>query len=486
MAKRKPNEAGSSTGHRADALRVLGVLKAATADQIQRLSSPHLTYRHTTKDTAAKRKEARTASHRGALNDLRRQGLSVVGGRTRGGEEVRLLTKDGLAAAGLELDRGPQEMGGMPKSAGRSGASHAMTVNETVIAMIRPKPDLALVAGEPAEAVAAARSWVDAPEGIGTITSYATEVALPATGTWRNPGVGCAWADIVLTAAEAGVPLLFIEADNCTEEAPIIAAKFDKYMRHFHRTVKDTDGQDKPMWRTRWSAPASQWGDATHPQVLLVFHQVGKRTALTQMERVAELTRKHWQGRWAEGGYRIYDGKMAIVGTTLELLREHGPARPGPRSGASAATATRTSGTRSGTPAGTPPSPVLMKSGGAAKRRKQPNASRSDRCAPTADRSSPTTGGRPASRSTGAAGTATRTCATTARRGRSTRSGRRNRPNASAGSRSARRQRRRHRTRRPSAGLDAGAADPAKPPRQREGLPRAAWASPRCRWQLRG
>lgn len=38
----------------------------------------------------------------------------------------------------------------MPKSAGRSGASHAMTVNETVIAMIRPKPDLHLVAGEPA------------------------------------------------------------------------------------------------------------------------------------------------------------------------------------------------------------------------------------------------------------------------------------------------------------------------------------------------
>lgn len=328
MAKRKTNEAGSSTGLRTDVLRALGVLKAATADQIQRLSSPHLTYRHTTKKTAAARKEARTASHRGALNDLRRHGLSVDGGRTRGGEEVRLLTKDGLAAAGLELDRGPEEMGGMPKSAGRSGASHAMTVNETVIAMIRPKPDLDLVAGEPAEAVAAAQAAVDAPDGIGTITSYATEVALPATGTWKNPGVGCAWADIVLTAPEAGLPLLFIEADNCTEEAPIVAAKFDKYMRHFRRTVKDTDGQDKPMWRTRWSAPDLRWGDAPHPPVLLVFNQVGKRSALKQMERVAELTREHWQGQWAEGGFRIYNGKMPIVATTLELLREHGPAGP--------------------------------------------------------------------------------------------------------------------------------------------------------------
>lgn len=326
--KRKTNEAGSTNNLRADVLCVLGVLKAATADQIQRLSSPHLTFRHTTKETAAARKEARTASHRGALNDLRRHGLSVDGGRTRGGEEVRLLTKDGLAAAGLELDRGPEEMGGMPKSAGRSGASHAMTVNETVIAMIRPKPDLHLVAGEPAEAIAAAQACVDASDGIGSITSYATEVALPATGTWRNPGVGCAWADIVLTAPEAGLPLLFIEADNCTEDASVIALKFDKYMRHFHRKTKDTDGQDKPMWRTRWSAPDPQWGDATHPPVLLVFNQVGKRPALKQMEKIAALTREHWQGQWAEGGFRIYNQKMPIVATTLELLREHGPAGP--------------------------------------------------------------------------------------------------------------------------------------------------------------
>ncbi|CAL9676670.1 hypothetical protein SUDANB174_07744 (plasmid) [Streptomyces sp. enrichment culture] len=119
--KRKENEAGSSNDLRADVLRVLGVLKVATADQIQRLSSPHLTYRHTTKPTAAKQKEARTASHRAAVNDLRRHGLAVEGGRTRGGEETRLLTKDGLAAAAIDLDREIEEMGGMPKSAGREG-----------------------------------------------------------------------------------------------------------------------------------------------------------------------------------------------------------------------------------------------------------------------------------------------------------------------------------------------------------------------------
>ncbi|MFD5634824.1 replication-relaxation family protein [Streptomyces sp. NPDC127077] len=325
--KREENEANSSNDLRADVLRVLGVLKVATADQIQRLSLPHLTYRHTTKPTRAKQKEARTASHRAAANDLRRHGLAIDGGRTRGGEEVRLLTAAGLAAAAIDLDRAPEEMGAMPRSGGRSGASHAMTVNETVIALIRPKPDLDLVVGEPAEAVAAARAAVDAPDGIGSLPAYATEVALPVKGTWKNPAIGSPRADVVLTAPQAGVPLLFIEVDNCTEEAVLVAAKLDKYARFFLRQEKDTDGVEKPMWRTRWTTREDDAYERVHPPVLLVFHQIGKRSAKNQMARVADLTRHHWQGRWhAEGGYHSYDTCIPIVATTLESLREHGPA----------------------------------------------------------------------------------------------------------------------------------------------------------------
>ncbi|MFF2963327.1 hypothetical protein ACFVT1_31425 [Streptomyces sp. NPDC057963] len=66
-----------------------------------------------------------------------------------------------------------------------------------------------------------------------------------------------------------------------------------------------------------------------HPPVLLVFHQVGKRSAKSQTERVAGLTRHHWQGRWhREGGYHSYDGCIPTVATTLELPREYGPAGP--------------------------------------------------------------------------------------------------------------------------------------------------------------
>jgi hypothetical protein len=48
-----------------------------------------------------------------------------------------------------------------------------------------------------------------------------------------------------------------------------------------------------------------------------------------QMELVAALTREHWQGDWNSwGSFHLYRGKMPIVATTLELLREHGPAGP--------------------------------------------------------------------------------------------------------------------------------------------------------------
>ncbi|MFJ7497694.1 hypothetical protein ACIQZB_42710 [Streptomyces sp. NPDC097727] len=88
-------------------------------------------------------------------------------------------------------------------------------MNETVIAMLRPEPNLAKLTEDPPEVRAAAQSAVDAPDGIGAIASYWTEVPLPATGTRNAPGKGGAQADIVLTAPQYGVPLLFIEADNC-------------------------------------------------------------------------------------------------------------------------------------------------------------------------------------------------------------------------------------------------------------------------------
>ncbi|MFB6790209.1 replication-relaxation family protein [Streptomyces olivaceus] len=324
--KREENPAGSSNNLRGDVLRVLGVLKVATVEQIQQISAPHMSYRHTDKPTSSKRKQARTASHTGALSDLRKHGLAENGGQIPGGDTLRNLTPMGLKAAARELGRPVGEMGNPARGAGRTGASHPMTVNEAVLALLRPKPDVAQLASEPADVRAAAQAVVDAPAGVGTIASYATEVALPATGTWSNPGKGGAQADIVITAPEDGVPLLFVEIDNCFESAQVLAAKIDKYMRFGQRKVKDVDGKERPMWRTRWWGPDGRHGDRPHPPLLLVFNRIGPRNPHTVIAQLAELTEQHWKGRTYEGSFRMYDGKLPIVVTSMKQLQEHGPA----------------------------------------------------------------------------------------------------------------------------------------------------------------
>ncbi|MET9960087.1 hypothetical protein ABZ128_13715 [Streptomyces sp. NPDC006326] len=76
----------------------------------------------------------------------------------------------------------------------------------------------------------------------------------------------------MVTAPQDGIPLLFIEVDNCHETAEEIAAKLLKYSRFFKRQIKDTDGKDKPIWRTRWMARVAERGEAPHPPVLIVFN----------------------------------------------------------------------------------------------------------------------------------------------------------------------------------------------------------------------
>ncbi|MFJ9530837.1 MULTISPECIES: hypothetical protein [Streptomyces] len=56
--------------------------------------------------------------------------------------------------------------------------------------MLRPKPNMTQLAGDPPHVRVAAQAAVDLPDGIGTITSFWTEVPLTATGTWNAPGKG--------------------------------------------------------------------------------------------------------------------------------------------------------------------------------------------------------------------------------------------------------------------------------------------------------
>ncbi|GAA3246945.1 hypothetical protein GCM10020256_74880 [Streptomyces thermocoprophilus] len=210
----------------------------------------------------------------------------------------------GLKAAARELGRPVREMGDpacgphwrLPPDDGQRGRARPAAPEARPVPARQRAAD---VRAPPREAA------VDAPAGLGTIASYATEVALPATGTWSNPGKGGTQADIVITAPEDGAAAVRGDRQHCFESAPVLAAKIDKYMRFCQRKVKDVDGKKRPMWRTRWWVPDGRRGDQPAPPLLLVFNRIGPRNPNTIIAQLAELTERHWKGTWYEDGFHM-------------------------------------------------------------------------------------------------------------------------------------------------------------------------------------
>jgi hypothetical protein len=192
--RRKARRPRSTVRDRKDALRVLGVLKVATATQIKDLVRPHL---------------SDNKPFRNALLVLQADGKVVSEGSTAGPEgkfgapdrpeepsqKLWGLTPVGLDAAAALLQRGPEAMGGRARGAGTGGAPHAMDVNAAIVAF---------TSGGTAPG---------APAGIGTIASWRTEVPHPLTSSDKHN----VRADAVLQAKDAGVPLLMVEVDRSTE-----------------------------------------------------------------------------------------------------------------------------------------------------------------------------------------------------------------------------------------------------------------------------
>ncbi|MET7780426.1 replication-relaxation family protein [Streptomyces mirabilis] len=315
---------GSTSAVRAHVLATLGVLKLATADQMHRLMAPG----H--KDNKA---------FRNAALDLARHGLTVSEGSARDGNKLWNLTPLGLDAAAEVLDRPAGEMGGTARGAARSGAPHAMAVNETVIAITRtpatatrpvprqqPAPTPIATEQEPTPGLV-----LETP-GMGWIGSWSTEVPLNLpTSRGNRAGVR---ADAVLQAPEAGLPVMFVEVDNCTESADILAAKFEKYLRYFRLKTKNPLGSESPVWRTQYPST----GREGHPPVVVVFNpgtRTGPQALKNRMNTVMELTRLVWSGsyRGAGGGYGAeerdgyydYADAIPLLFTTLDRLQTSGP-----------------------------------------------------------------------------------------------------------------------------------------------------------------
>ncbi|MFE9813155.1 replication-relaxation family protein [Streptomyces sp. NPDC005548] len=314
---------GSTTAVRGHVLAALGVLKLATADQMHRLMAPG---------------HRDNKGFRNAALDLARHGLVVSEGSSRDGHKIWHLTPAGLDAAAEVLGRPVGEMGGIARGAARSGAPHAMAVNETVIAITRtpatptrPVPRQQSTQA-PAAAATGPASPADAVPGIGWVGSWSTEVPL-ASPSSRSGRAGVR-ADAVLQAPEAGLPVLFVEVDNCTEPPETLETKFEKYLRYFRLTAKSSLGGEMPLWRTHYR-PSHRDG---HPPLVFVFnpgHRIGPQALKNRMNTVMEGTRQVWSGNYQEDrgygvpaserdGYYDFTDAIPVLFTTLERLQAGG------------------------------------------------------------------------------------------------------------------------------------------------------------------
>ncbi|MCX5441248.1 replication-relaxation family protein [Streptomyces sp. NBC_00063] len=287
---------GSTAPLREDILRVLGVLKVATAEQIQELTRPHLTYRH----PAPSNRGSRTAAHRNAALDLARHGLVISEGRSRAGTKLYGLTSSGLEAAARALERPLAEMGSIARGAASHGAAHALDVNATVLGLLQPRPtQSAFDRLSPAD-----QAVVDSrPQGLGSLEAMSTEVGLPVTGTDAEPGYGSVQADLVVSAYEDQLPLMFVEVDRSTMVPERVVAKIRRYQQYVERR----DKQGRLWWRARWHPPEDQ-----QPVVALVLSGRSESSVLNRAAVVMNLVDN-------------LKPPFPVIGTTLNRLHERGP-----------------------------------------------------------------------------------------------------------------------------------------------------------------
>ncbi|MEU1535923.1 replication-relaxation family protein [Streptomyces fagopyri] len=139
------------------------------------------------------------------------------------------------------------------------------------------------------------------------MASWATEVVHPLPGACRTRA--SVRTDAVLRAAEDGLPALLVEVDRCTEADDVLAAKFARYREFFRVKVKDHSiaashgGQHVPPWESFYP-PTGRDG---YPPIVVVFDpgtRLGEQALKNRMNRVLELTREHWSGKYERrGGY---------------------------------------------------------------------------------------------------------------------------------------------------------------------------------------
>jgi hypothetical protein len=324
QGERQARRPRSTVRDQKDVLRVLGVLKVATATQIMQLARPHLldnkAIRNALLVLQAEKKvisEGSTAGPAGKFGAPDRQGEPS--------QKLWGLTPLGLDAATVALERDPDLMGGHARGAGTGGAPHAMAVNATIVAFIR---------GGRAPG---------APAGIGGLEAWRTEVPHPLSSSGKRN----VRSDAVFQDKAAGVPLLMVEVDRATEPAHVLADKVGAYADLYARRVRPPgkpstgrgtigDLNTVPFWETLYP----RTGLPGWPPLAIVLTGAGPTALDNRMRAVGKLSREFWAGTehadYSYGAtapddgdfYLDFTAKVPLVITTLDRLQQHGPMGP--------------------------------------------------------------------------------------------------------------------------------------------------------------
>ncbi|MEV7189933.1 hypothetical protein [Kitasatospora sp. NPDC093102] len=337
---RNPN--GSTAPLRADILAALGVLKIATYKQLHALIAADEYRAHHRVEHVAEAvrdlEKHKLVDVRGATSPPgRRPAAQAADGPAKpkpggpGAEKIVGLTPLGLAAAAEALGD-DRDMGGHARGAGATGAPHAMLVNELITTAVTGTTTHGAPPRTDKRQAPPRRALPTGPLP-GGIEAWATETPHTITGKFN------VIPDAIVRLPELGIPVAFLELDRGTmTDVRKVAGKLDNYKRYFDRTVQD-GGQERLEVEVRYNAPEPEYGYShrrtVRPPVLFVLDQGtrGSRPrysheALEQrLKDLHNATSEHWQG-WAheqEGvAYATYHGKIPVLGSTVERLREHG------------------------------------------------------------------------------------------------------------------------------------------------------------------
>jgi hypothetical protein len=145
---------------------------------------------------------------------------------------------------------------------------------------------------------------------------------------------------------EAGLPLLMVEVDRCTESAHVLADKVAVYADFYARRVRPPalpasagrgtigDMTTVPYWETLYP----RTGLPGLSPLAIVLTGAGPTALANRIRTVADLSREHWAGQ-ERAGYNYgspadddfcldFTGKIPLVMTTLDRLQQHGPMVP--------------------------------------------------------------------------------------------------------------------------------------------------------------